>query len=254
MPEKQYRNTITNLEPDVPRPEAASDNNVIHTPQAAELIERGLPELEAAELGLPELATRPEPASPPVAAKGGRGEAKTDAGAGARERRGEGAERGTPPPPPAGARALFRVAFFRIDLFRFLGRPPPRSARQGRPRRCTTTTPASASRPSSTASQTPTTPGARRRGRPECRPLSHVARTPRRTRRHSAERRCHRRLHPRRPRRPSRFRRCSAGLPCQTSPRASTRERRAESRAVVLAFTSSAPAAVAEASQRDGRG
>ena len=100
MPEKQYRNTITNLEPDVPRPEAASDNNVIHTPQAAELIERGLPELEAAELGLPELATRPEPASPPVAAKGGRGEAKTDAGAGARERRGEGAERGTPPPPP----------------------------------------------------------------------------------------------------------------------------------------------------------
>ena len=71
MPEKQYRNTITNLEPDVPRPEAASDNNVIHTPQAAELIERGLPELEAAELGLPELAPRPEPASPPVAAKGG---------------------------------------------------------------------------------------------------------------------------------------------------------------------------------------
>ena len=70
MPEKQYRNTITNLEPDVPRPEAASDNNVIHTPQAAELIERGLPELEATELGLPELATRPEPASPPVAAKG----------------------------------------------------------------------------------------------------------------------------------------------------------------------------------------
>ena len=100
MPEKQYRNTITNLEPDVPRPEAASDNNVIHTPQAAELIERGLPELEAAELGLPELATRPEPASPPVAAKGGRGEAKTGAGAKARERRGEGAERGTPPPPP----------------------------------------------------------------------------------------------------------------------------------------------------------
>ena len=98
MPEKQYRNTITNLEPDVPRPEAASDNNVIHTPQAAELIERGLPELEAAELGLPELATRPEPASPPVAAKGGRGEAKTGAGAGDRERRGEGAERGTPPP------------------------------------------------------------------------------------------------------------------------------------------------------------
>ena len=100
MPEKQYRNTITNLEPDVPRPEAASDNNVIHTPQAAELIERDLPELEAAELGLPELATRPEPASPPVAAKGGRGEAKTGAGAGDRERRGEGAERGTPPPPP----------------------------------------------------------------------------------------------------------------------------------------------------------
>ena len=43
---------------------------------------------------------RPEPASPPVAAKGGQSEAKTDAGAGARERRGEGAERGTPPPPP----------------------------------------------------------------------------------------------------------------------------------------------------------
>ena len=101
MPERQYRNTITNLEPDVPRPEAASDNYVIHTPQAAELIERGLPELEAAELGLPELATRPEPASPPVAAKGGRGEAKTGAGAGDRERRGEGAERGTPSPAAA---------------------------------------------------------------------------------------------------------------------------------------------------------
>ena len=75
-----------------------------------ELLELGateleLPELKATELELPELellelATRPEPASPPVAAKGGRGEAKTDAGAGARERRGEGAERGTPPPPP----------------------------------------------------------------------------------------------------------------------------------------------------------
>ena len=75
-----------------------------------ELLELGateleLPELKATELELPELellelATRPEPASPPVAAKGGQSEAKTDAGAGARERRGEGAERGTPPPPP----------------------------------------------------------------------------------------------------------------------------------------------------------
>ena len=55
-----------------------------------ELLELGateleLPELKATELELPELellelATRPEPASPPVAAKGGRGEAKTDAG------------------------------------------------------------------------------------------------------------------------------------------------------------------------------
>ena len=53
---------------------------------------------------------RPEPASPPVAAKGGQSEAKTDAGAGARERRGEGAERGTPPPAAAAAVAAAAAA------------------------------------------------------------------------------------------------------------------------------------------------